>query len=317
MRILLIGSPVTVLGFDRVTKLPNLGLNSIAANVINKDTQIKVLDLVLAGKGSIQYLLNHLKSFNPDVIGFSCMSFQYDDTMKLARLVREYNNKIKIVIGGYHPTVDYENILKSDDSQFIDFIIRNEGEITFNLLIEQIRGSGNYQDLPSLSFRDNDKFIHNPPGNPLELNNLKLPDRGSRVFKRGFHILGNPADVVETSRGCTNRCKFCSIRQMYGTKFRKYKIERVIRDIKSARDYGARAILFSDDNIPIDAVRFEMLCKEIIQNKLNHIKYAIQASIPGFKQASGLPKLMSKAGIDICFLGIENSINNPLCGIEV
>ncbi len=309
MRILLVSSPKTIIGFDRVTKLPNLGLNSIAANILGENINVKVLDLVLAKKEPSHYLLHYLKIYDPDVVGFSCMTFQYDDTMRLAGLVREYNPQIKIIWGGYHPTVEYENLFLGPHRRNIDFIIRNEGEITFNLLIEQIQSDRNYEDIPSLSYQKNDTVIHNPQGKILDLECVKIPDRANRVLKKGFHILGTPADVIETSRGCVNHCKFCSIRQMYGTTFRKYKIERVIEDIMDARKRGAHAILMVDDNITVDAVRFENLCREIINNKLNDIKYAVQASIPGLKRAPGLLKLMSEAGVNLCFLGIEN-VNN-------
>ncbi len=46
--------------------------------------------------------------------------------------------------------------------------------------------------------------------------------------------------------------------------------------------------------------------RKLFNNKLNDIKYAVQASIPGLKRAPGLLKLMSEAGVNICFLGIEN-----------
>jgi anaerobic magnesium-protoporphyrin IX monomethyl ester cyclase len=119
--------------------------------------------------------------------------------------------------------------------------------------------------------------------------------------------MGVPGDVIETSRGCVNHCSFCSIRQMYGTSFRKYKISRVIEDISDARKRGARVILMVDDNITVDAARFEEICGEIIGHGLNDIHYAVQASIPDLKRAPGLPKRMAEAGVRICFLGIENS----------
>ena len=307
MRILLVSSPRTVIGFDRATKLPNLGLNSIAGNISGDDVDIRILDLVLAGNEPSRFLSDYLKFYNPDIVGFSCMTFQYDDTMRLAALVRAHNRHTRIILGGYHPTIDFENMFDGGYVRNIDFIIRNEGESAFNLLIEQIQSGKNYRDIPSLSYIEKNAVIHNPRGGNLDLDLLKFPDRENRVLKKGFHILGNPADVIETSRGCVNRCGFCSIRQMYGTTFRKYKISRVIEDIRDARNRGAQAILIVDDNVTVDSVRFEDLCREIILNKLNDVKYAVQASIHGFKRAPGLPKLMSQAGVNICFLGIENT----------
>jgi DNA repair photolyase len=38
-------------------------------------------------------------------------------------------------------------------------------------------------------------------------------------------------DVIETSRGCTYDCSFCSIIEMRGRNFHTYSFERVLADI--------------------------------------------------------------------------------------
>lgn len=45
MRALLVSAPKSVLGFDRFVRLPNLGLNSLAANTDKRLCEVKVLDL--------------------------------------------------------------------------------------------------------------------------------------------------------------------------------------------------------------------------------------------------------------------------------
>jgi anaerobic magnesium-protoporphyrin IX monomethyl ester cyclase len=306
LSILLVGSPKSVMGFDRATRLPNLGLNSLAAAVQGHGVVVRVLDLVLVKKDPGRFLLNVLDTTRPDLVGFSCMTFQYATTLKLAGLVRAHNKKTVIVLGGYHPTVEHENILNHEGKPVVDFIIRNEGEAAFSRLIEELRGGRNFGNIPSLSYVENGTVIHNPCGNPPELDSIKIPDRESRMIKKGFHILGNSADVVETSRGCVNHCKFCSIRQMVGPQFKKFRIERVVQDLQNVARRGTRSILLADDNITADANRFEALCGEIIHHRLNRIKFAVQATISGIKREPGLMEKMSEAGVDLCFLGIEN-----------
>ncbi len=308
-RILLIASPKTVMGFDRVTRLPNLGLNSITANISDPDVDVKIVDLVVARQNIHKYLLNTLRSFRPQIVGFSCMSFQFQDALRLASLVKSVDRDILAVFGGYHPTLEFEAILNQYHSD-IDVIIRNEGERAFDQLITQWKAKKSYHDVPSLSFSEGGQVVHNAPSDVLDLDDLAIPDRKARLIRKGFHILGVPADVVETSRGCVNRCKFCCIRQMYGQSYRTYSIERVIRDIRSVRQQGVRAILFSDDNVTVHPHRFGDLCDAIIDNKLHDIKYAVQASIPSLRQKSDLPRLMARAGVDIVFLGIENMVSD-------
>src|SRR5204863_4530081 len=84
---------------------------------------------------------------------------------------------------------------------------------------------------------------------------LRLPNRAARVLT-GYTLLGRPVDVVETSRGCTFDCSFCSIIEMRGRNFHTYPIERVLADIADARARGARAIFLVDDHITLDIRRF-------------------------------------------------------------
>ena len=90
-------------------------------------------------------------------------------------------------------------------------------------------------------------------------------------------MLGRQIDVIETSRGCTFDCSFCSIVEMRGRNFETFSFDRVIADIKDAREYGARAIFIVDDNITLNVKRFAGLCEAIIAAGLNSIDYSVQA----------------------------------------
>jgi len=312
MRVLLVSSPQSVLAFDRITRLPNLGLCSIAANLDRSMCQVKIVDLILAGRKPERYFQSLLKDYRPNVVGFSCMSFQYSHALKLARLTKALDKAIKVVIGGYHPTTEYEAILESDDMDVVDFVIRNEGEVAFKKLIEALSNGNDFSNLPNLSYRKDDSIIHNPVGPLIELNELPLPDRDVRILRKGFHMLGSRADVIETSRGCVFDCNFCSMRSMYGKRFRTYPVTRVLKDIRDAYMHGARSIVIMDDNITVDGKRYKALCEAIIDAKLNHIKYIVQVSVHGLLSTPGLVEKMAESGVKVAFLGIENVMNDNL-----
>src|SRR5439155_5976099 len=103
MRILLLAMPDSASSLDRVMKFPNLGLCSIAAQVPEHD--VRIVDLVLAPRGVRRRVLDEVARFQPDLIGFSAMSFQYETTRALARAVRAGGSRAPHVLGGYHATV--------------------------------------------------------------------------------------------------------------------------------------------------------------------------------------------------------------------
>src|SRR6185295_14211891 len=138
---------------------------------------------------------------------------------------------------------------------------------------------------------------------------VRLPDRTSRVLS-GYTMLGRPVDIVETSRGCTYDCSFCSIIEMRGRNFHTWSIERVIADIADAHARGARAIFLVDDNITLNVARFRSLCDAIIAEKLNGIDYIVQGMTSAIASAGDdLARAMRQAGFRYVFLGIENVLD--------
>ncbi len=192
--------------------------------------------------------------------------------------------------------------------------MRGEGEITFRELLQAIETDGGYERIPGLSFRENGRFRHNPdrPPTGLDGGEIRLPNRDARVLS-GYTMMGRQVDVVETSRGCTFDCSFCSIIAMRGRQFHMYSFDRVLADIRDARDHGARTIFLVDDNITLNVRRFEALCRAIIDARLNHIDYIVQAMTSAIANHSDtLVPLMRRAGFRYVFLGIENILEPDL-----
>jgi radical SAM superfamily enzyme YgiQ (UPF0313 family) len=306
MKVLLVASPKNHFGMDMYLRIPNLGLCSIAGNIDKGLADVHILDLIVSGKNPNKYFTNIIKKLNPDIIGFSSMIFQYQHQLSLAKLAKSIKPNVTVIFGGYYPTIDFDTIAQNGDMKHIDFLISGEGELSFNEFLKAYNNSKDYSKVPGLTYKVNGSVFHNPPGCLVNLDEIKFPDRSVRLLTKGFHLMGLKADVIETSRGCVYDCNFCSIGMMYGKSFRKFKIERVLEDIRSTRKQNIKMLMMTDDNITIDGKRFKELCYAIKDSGFNNIRYFVQASIKGIKNTPGLVKAMSEAGIKVVFLGIEN-----------
>src|SRR4029077_11176630 len=179
-------------------------------------------------------------------------------------------------------------------------------------------GGGGYERILGLSYREEDRFHHNPdrPISSLDGDDIRLPKRDARVLT-GYTMMGRAVDVVETSRGCTFDCSFCSIIEMRGRNFHRFPIPRVIADIADARRRGARAIFIVDDNITLDVERFRILCEAIIDAGLTDIDYMVQGMTSAIAaHGEELAPLMRRAGFRYVFLGIENILDDDLAFLK-
>ncbi|KPJ58011.1 MAG: hypothetical protein AMS16_00110 [Planctomycetes bacterium DG_58] len=302
-------------------RLPNLGISSIAANTSDHD--VYCADLMARRENLSAAVQEAMRRVRPRLVGLSAMSFQYDTALKVAELVREVDPDVPVVLGGYHATLLYEDVTKAErSSRLLDFLIRGEGETAFNMLVHALDGEGDLAEVPGLSWKHRDKWVHNARGALEDLKTLKIPKRSARLWNGEYFFRGvqkgsglrillpshiyQVIDVLETSRGCTMPCNFCSMRHMYGRTFRTYDTDRVVADIADSKKRGTQWVLFADDNITLDVKRFECLCDAIIESGHTDVSYIIQASSAGIASSERLVRKMDRANFRIVFLGIEN-----------
>lgn len=312
MKILLMSMPDSFEHMPAIViRMPNGALTSLAGNVDPHHT-VAVADLVLAQQQVRATVERLVHEHAPDVIGLSVMTFQRKTAHKIIDLVRTLRPGVRIVVGGYDPSLAPEAY--SDPGSGVDFIVRGEGELTFRELLRAIERGDGYEQITGLSYRTGDTFQHNPDRQVHGLDDaeIRLPNRSARVLD-GYNLLGRPVDVIETSRGCTFDCSFCSIVEMRGRNFETYSFDRIIADIRDARAHGARAIFIIDDNISLNVRRLAGLCQAIIDAGLNDLDYLVQAMTSAIaNHGAELAPLMRTAGFRYVFLGIENILDADL-----
>ena len=316
MRILLLSMPDS---FEHTptlaVRMPNGALTSLAGN-LERHHQVAVADLVLA-QSSIRTALERLmRDLEPELVGLSVMTFQRGTARRVISFLRSLNPAVRIVVGGYDPSLAPEEW--TQPALGVDFIVRGEGELTFRDLVCALERGTPLSSVSGLWYREGPVFRRNPsrPVTSIESGSVAPPNRTARVLS-GYTMLGRQVDVVETSRGCTYDCSFCSIIEMRGRNFHRFPLPRVVNDISDARARGARVIFFVDDNITIDVPRFQTLCQAIIDAGLNDVDYIVQGmTAPFASHGDTLAPLMRRAGFRYVFLGIENIVANDLAFLK-
>src|SRR5262245_20385380 len=255
MKILLLSMPDSFEHMpEPVIRMPNGALTSLAGN-IDPHHQVAVADLILVQRRVQETVQRLVRDIHPDVVGLSVLTFQRETAKKIIALIRKLHPAVRIVVGGYDPTLAPDAYMDHLPSG-VDFIVRGEGEITFRELLRALESGTGYELITGLSYRCDGEFRHNPERSVsrLESGAIKLPNRKARILS-GYTLLGRQVEVVETSRGCTFDCSFCSIIEMRGRNCHRYAIDRVLAAVGDARRTGAGVTRTADGNITTDIER--------------------------------------------------------------
>ena len=139
MNVLLMSMPDCAPHFNpRRWKPPNLAISSIAGNI--EGHNVYIADLILRRDRVTETVKELIAQYKPDVVGLTAMSFQFATARRIASIIKSLNKNIKIVLGGYHATVMYDEVCKGDEADPFDFFVRGEGGLCFNELLEAING---------------------------------------------------------------------------------------------------------------------------------------------------------------------------------
>lgn len=196
-------------------------------------------------------------SNDPDIIGFSVFTHNYQWALSIARLIKKRKN-IPVIFGGIHPTILPEEVLNND---CVDMVCIGEGEEALVRLLDTLRQENKTVD--NIWFKDKEMIIKNPLRRLNDdLDSLPFPDKslfdGKADMKEKYMIM--------TSRGCPFDCSYCSIstlRDIYvgkGPFLRFRSPESVLEEIIEARKQRKfKSVDFHDDVFTINYEKMKEL----------------------------------------------------------
>jgi anaerobic magnesium-protoporphyrin IX monomethyl ester cyclase len=278
----------------------------------NKNVEIEMLDCN-AAHVDWKDLEKRIESSNPDIVASSslatCNTYVVVRTLETAKKV---NPNTLTVTGGQHFTATAQESLKEYPE--IDAIVRGEGELTFTELVRNAGKQSDFSKTDGLSFRHNDKIVHNPK-RPLIKDLEELPYPGYHLVKdwiSRYHFAGMagrdaPYQLIEGSRGCAHTCTFCTQWKHWQNQWRIKSAKRIADEFEFCyNNFGGRFIWLTDDNLGT-GTRPNDIADELLKRKLpDDLSWFVQARCDDIvKNKEAIPKLR-KSGLRWVLLGVEN-----------
>ena len=179
----------------------------------------------------------------------------------------------------------------------IDHLVLGEAEVTLPLFLKDLAAG----DSKSIYISDQKSDITNTPLPRWEL--IKMDMYASMS--------------IQYSRGCPFDCDFCDIVKLNGRRSRVKSSEQMIREIELLYEQGWRGRVFVVDDNFIGNKAKELLPNWFLWQEAHRYPFMIftQASV-NLAQDKELITLMTSAGFDMVFLGLETPVEESLaeCG---
>ncbi len=246
MRILLINSNTR----DDVLAAPPIGVSYVATATERAGHDVRVADCCFASNPE-KRIHEVIRSFDPEVIGISVRNIDNVNMLHPVSYLADVRNVVRavkalsqapIVIGGSGAGLCPKEVLLELDA---DYVVTADGEHTFVRLLEAIQTGGSPDGLPGLTYRDNGRVRLSPPeyrpfvgGNPML----------GRWVNLEPYIKNGASYTVQTKRGCTQRCIYCSYNQVLeGNRLRLRPPVEVVDEIEEVlHTHGPECIEFVD-----------------------------------------------------------------------
>lgn len=328
-------SPQVVGSKEQVRRVqPPLGIACLAGVLENNGYKdIQIIDAAAEGYNNIVELeeiedfirfgLEHeevvakVLKFNPNVIGISALfSSQVGMAFELARKLKEAMPNVPIVMGGIHASKKAVEILKNEIS--VDYIISGEGDFLFTEMVQLLEKGADVKKLPSLYYRDeNGQVLNNPSPPLLKMDDLPMP-AWHLMDIENYYEIGMPHNpfkkyrnfmCIMTSRGCPEKCYFCSSAEYFGYGFRALSPEKTIEMFQYVHDrFGVKEFQIEDDTFTLNWTRVVKICEGIAHLGLRiTLPNAIRADYPkSHEHRLAMFKAMKKAGVDQVSMSVEH-----------
>lgn len=246
-------------------------------------------------------LVQQIIDKNPDFVGFSVFTLNYQRALQIARLLKKKKPTIKIIFGGIHPTSVPEIIIKEKS---VDMICIGEGEHALHELLSK----PNQTNIKNIWFKQKNKIIKNPI-RPLIKNLDQLPFPDKDLF---YQIYPNFFEDYYTisSRGCPFACTYCGnnvindIYQGLGPRIRRRSPKNIVDEIALAKKkYHPKRVTFVDDVFVQDLNWLKEFAR-LYKKKVN-LPYAMLTH-PSFLSLP-IAKLLKKSGCYFLLFGIQSA----------
>lgn len=297
---------------------PPLGLLSIASYLEAEGDEVVIEDFVLKLKsGEIpsdsriyDACTERILSTNPDVVGFGTQCSTGPTSINIARRIKKIRPDVAVVLGGHDVSFLGPQYLNA--FPFVDAVLGGEAELTAPKLSRALGGSGEWNAVPGLSWRERGQVRWRGGEERVGDLDTLLPFAYHLVdgLETYFRYSQVPTILIDSGRGCAFNCEFCQTTLLNGRKVRYRNVASIIHELRGYRErFGTFEAYFVHDLFTARRAFVEELCEAMIDAELD-LPWQCRCRIDEVDEK--LLSLMNRARCHRLLYGIESGSEETL-----
>ena len=309
MKFLLINPPmdydIIKREFSFEAYLPPLGLLYIARPLEKQGHKIELIDFV-AEEFIEKKLMKALVKI--DVVCITVTSQIVTSASKITDLIKKFNPKIEVIIGGPHCTIQKKEALNEIKA---DISVIGDGEEVILEIVDALNDKKKLSKVHGIFYREKDVIKKGLPAMEIEdLDSIDFPswhhikkyNYGKEALTGVTALARGKITSIMTTRGCPFNCRFCVSKSIFKN-CRLRSADNVVKELEEiSKDFDT--VFAVDDNFLMDKKRAHEIMDALIKKKLD-----LDIWIAGIRVTDAekeLFKKMKKAGVKSIEFGIES-----------
>jgi anaerobic magnesium-protoporphyrin IX monomethyl ester cyclase len=237
------------------------------------------------------------------------------DARELLATAKRLDPGTLTVLGNVHPTFCWEQILRDDPN--VDLVVRGEGERTLEEIVRAFAAGGGeaaWSRIDGLCYRRAGRPFANRPRR-FEQDLDALVPAWDLLDWPLYWYRPSPSGrlaIVSSSRGCGQRCSFCSQQRFWERTWRGRDPLAFVLELEHLRDaYGVRVAMLSDETPTANGPRWERILNLLVERQTG-VELLMETRVDDILRDEAMLPRFAAAGISHIYLGVESTRQSTL-----
>jgi len=306
-RLILITPPYHAGVVEAAGSWPNLGFIYLAGQAREAGFEVQIYDAMTKGHG-LKEIKDRIKAFRPDFVGSTGYTASAPAGLEVLAAAKEVDSAIISIMGGIHANFMYREILEQNP-ETVNFVVRGEGEETLPELLKTVQSGGDVSKVKGIAYTQAGQVLVTPE-RPFcsDLDALipawDLVDWPDYTF---YVMPGSRLGLVNSSRGCSNNCSFCSQQKFWYRSYRARSPESFVGELEFLRDkYGVTVVMLSDEYPTKLRERWEQILDLMIVRNVG-VYLLLETCVEDVLRDADILDKYRRAGVIHLYVGVETT----------